>query len=42
MSSGSRASGTFTKALSDDLSASYASYVNSHNFKDENGNALTL
>lgn len=42
MSSGSRASGTFTKALSDDLSASYANYVNSHNFKDENGNALTL
>ena len=41
-SSGTRASGTWTKQLSDDLAKAYATYVNAVGFKDENGNTLTL
>lgn len=39
---GARADGTFTKALSDDLAAAYAQYLNELGLVDENGNALTL
>ena len=41
-SSGTRASGTFTKSLSDDLTAKYVEYVNNINLKDPNGNELKL
>ena len=41
-SSGTRASGTFTKALSDDLTSKYVDYVNNLKLKDPNGNELTL
>ena len=41
-STGTRASGTFTKELSNDLAKAYASYINSLGLKDENGNNLTL
>lgn len=40
--SGTRADGTFTAALSKDLAAAYATYINKLGLKDENGNALTL
>ena len=40
--SGTRASGTFTKSLSDDLTAQYVEYVNDLKLKDPNGNELTL
>ncbi len=39
---GTRADGTFTKALSNDLAAAYAQYLNVLGLVDENGNALTL
>ena len=41
-SSGTRASGTFTKSLSDDLTSKYVEYVNNINLKDPNGNELKL
>jgi len=41
-SSGTRASGTFTKVLSDDLTSKYVEYVNNLKLKDPNGNELTL
>ncbi|MFN8411199.1 MAG: subtype A tannase [Anaerolineales bacterium] len=41
-STGTRAEGTFTAALSKDLAASYADYINALGIKDENGNVLTL
>ena len=41
-STNTRASGTFTKQLSNDLSAQYVSYINSIGLKDENGNTLSL
>ena len=41
-STGTRASGTFTKSLSDDLTAKYVEYVNNIKLKDPNGNELTL
>ena len=41
-SSGTRASGTFTKSLSDDLTAKYVEYVNNLKLKDPDGNELTL
>jgi len=41
-SSDTRASGTFTKALSDDLTSKYVDYVNNLKLKDPNGNELTL
>ena len=41
-SSGTKASGTFTKSLSDDLTAKYVEYVNSIKLKDPEGNELTL
>ena len=41
-SSGTRASGTFTKTLSDDLVEEYVKYVNNIKLKDPNGNTLTL
>jgi len=41
-SSGTRASGTFTKSLSDDLTAKYVEYVNNIKLKDPSGNELTL
>ena len=37
-----RASGTFTKALSDDLTSEYVNYVNNLKLKDPKGNELTL
>jgi hypothetical protein len=40
--SGTRADGTFTAALSKDLAAAYAEYINQLGLTDENGNALTL
>src|SRR5574344_395994 len=40
--SGTRATGTFTKELSNDLAATYGEFVNKMGFKDEDGNALTL
>ncbi len=42
MDSGTRAEGTWTKALSQDLAASYGEYLNQLGLKDEDGNALTL
>jgi hypothetical protein len=39
---GTRAEGTWTSALSKDLAASYAEYINALGVKDENGNALVL
>lgn len=39
---GTRADGTWTKALSDDLAASYADYINALGLTDENGNTLSL
>ena len=41
-STGTRASGTFTKTLSDDLTAKYVDYVNDIKLKDPDGNELTL
>ena len=40
--SGTRAEGTFTRQLSQDLAAAYANYVNVLGLKDASGNALTL
>jgi len=37
-----RAEGTWTSALSKDLAASYAEYINALGIKDENGNVLML
>ena len=37
-----RAEGTWTSALSKDLAASYAEYINALGVKDENGNVLVL
>ena len=42
VSTNTRASGTFTKQLSTDLSNQYVSYINSIGLKDENGNVLSL
>jgi hypothetical protein len=39
---GTRASTTWTSALSKDLAEAYASYINQLGLKDANGNALTL
>lgn len=39
---GARADGSFTGALSDDLAAAYADYLNGLDLRDEAGNALTL
>ena len=41
-STGTRADGTFTKLLSDDLAAEYVKYVNAIKLKDPNGKELTL
>ena len=41
-SSSTRASGTFTKLLSDDLTEKYVEYVNNIKLKDPDGNELTL
>ncbi|MCD8050007.1 MAG: esterase [Clostridia bacterium] len=41
-SSGTRADGTWTALLSDDLSTAFAEYINSLTLVDESGNALTL
>ena len=41
-STGTRASGTFTKSLSNDLTAKYVDYVNAIKLKDPDGNELTL
>ena len=41
-STGTRADGTFTKLLSDDLAAEYVKYVNDIKLKDPKGNELTL
>ena len=41
-SSGTRASTTWTSALSDDLAEEYAAYVNAAGFTDAEGNVLTL
>ncbi|MBO6243568.1 MAG: hypothetical protein J6O41_03245 [Clostridia bacterium] len=41
-STDTRASGTFTKALSDDLTSEYFNYVNKLKLKDPKGNELTL
>jgi hypothetical protein len=40
--SGTRADGTFTAALSQDMAATFADYINKLGLTDENGNALTL
>lgn len=40
--SGTRADGTFTAALSDDLATAYAAYINQLGLTDGNGNALVL
>lgn len=40
--SNTRADGTWTSALSDDLAADFAEYINHANFTDENGTKLTL
>lgn len=40
--SDTRADGTFTKALSNDLATAYAKYVNKLGLKDADGNTLTL
>ena len=42
MDSGTRAEGTWTKALSEDLAACYGEYVGKLGLKDENGSELTL
>lgn len=42
MDSGTRADGTWTKALSEDLAACYGDYLNGLDLRDEEGNALTL
>ena len=42
MDSGTRADGTWTKALSEDLAACYGDYLSSLGLRDEDGNALTL
>ena len=42
MDSGTRAEGTWTKALSQDLADSYGEYLNQLGLKDEDGNALIL
>lgn len=42
MDSGTRADGTWTKALSEDLAACYGDYLNGLDLRDEDGNALTL
>ncbi len=39
---GTRADGTFTALLSDDLAKAYAEYINQLGLQDENGNALVL
>ena len=41
-STGTRAEGTFTKLLSDDLAAEYVKYINAIKLKDPNGKELTL
>ena len=41
-SSNTRADGTFTGALSDDLAEAFAKYINELGLKDEDGNALKL
>ncbi|MCD8239310.1 MAG: dockerin type I domain-containing protein [Clostridiales bacterium] len=41
-SSGTRAEGTWTKLLSDDLSEKFAEYINSITLEDEDGNILSL
>ena len=41
-STGTRASGTFTKKLSDDLTSKYVQYINTIRLKDPRGNELTL
>ena len=41
-STGSRADGTFTGQLSDDLAAAFADYINNLGLTDVSGNALTL
>lgn len=41
-SSNTRADGTFTGALSDDLAKVFAEYINKMGLKDENGNTLSL
>ena len=41
-STGTRASGTFTKHLSEDLTAKYVEYVNAIKLKDPDGNILKL
>ena len=40
--SGTRADGTFTKELSNDLAKAYAEYINNLGLKDSNGNTLEL
>lgn len=40
--SGTRASGTFTKALSNDMAEKYAEYINKLGLKDSSGQKLTL
>lgn len=42
MDSGTRADGTWTKALSEDLAACYGDYLNGLDLRDEEGDALTL
>ncbi|NTU78984.1 MAG: esterase [Chloroflexales bacterium] len=42
VSTGTRADGTWTSALSKDLAASYADYINGLGIKDEQGTVLTL
>lgn len=42
MDSGTRAEGTWTKALSEDLAACYGEYVGKLGLKNENGSELTL
>ena len=41
-STNTRASGTFTKSLSNDLASKYVEYVNNIKLKDADGNELTL
>ena len=42
VSTGTRASDTFTKQLSDDLSNEYVTYINQIGLKDDSGNTLSL
>ena len=42
VTSGTRASGTFTKILSNDLTSEYVDYINDLKLKDPDGNELTL